>query len=267
LRQPECRQGIAKVFDEHFHSIPTPVDGIFWDFFSPNLWLDPDIEPTLEGEPDIDGDGIGHFEDEDEMEAFRESERSLVMDVTAVLGEDFLQVFNGRLGYYDSTFAALGDGLFYERLPQMFGEQDNMVRALDPEFPFSLWASRHWPRKRNGGPFIILANKAEIGFTDHRGEYYRLNLGDVNRVVALMMDCAVVYNTPRVWSYGWPEVELHLGQPLGPPVRDGQTMSRQFRHGQATLTLTTGEFPLPFAFEIVQNGEVVQALDPPYHFP
>jgi hypothetical protein len=267
LNQPGCRQGIVDVLTYHHANSDNPVDGIFWDYFCPKLMMNFPGRDSVLGEPDIDGDGIGHYEDEDEMEAFRAGQYALVRDVQAAMGEDFLMIFNGNLAHVDSNFAALGDGMFYERFPIMFGSGANVERALDHNRYNNLFAARRWPRQRNGGPYIILANNWSVGFCDHEGVFYRLNLADINRVVALMCDAAVVYAPHKQWTYGWPVVELRLGRALGPPIRDGRVMTRYFRNGRVTLTFTTGGHPLPFDFEIVQDGRVVQALDPPYHYP
>jgi hypothetical protein len=268
ITDPGCRQAIVNVIASFQASEPNKVDGVLWDYFPEQLYIVPAADQAMQGDPDLDGDGIGHWDDPDEMAAFRAGEAALVQDLRAALGNGFIQIFNGNLARVDSTFAALGDGILYERFPTVgFGSGANMANALDPNRFNNLFAARHWPRNDNGGPWLILANKWGTQFRDDQGDLIEYNLADINRVVALMTDCAVVYNPHGEWGYAWPEVELSLGEALGGVERDGQVMTRRFEHGSVTLTMTSGQFPLPFDFQIEQAGRIVQLLDPPYHIP
>jgi hypothetical protein len=268
ISQPGCRQAIIDVISYYQATETNKIDGVLWDYFPTQLFIVPAALENMVGEPDIDGDGISHYEDEDEREAFLAGQVALIEETRAALGEDFIQIFNGNRARTDSTFAALGDGILYERFPTVgFVGDEYMANALDPNQYNNLFAARNWPRAQNGGPWLILANKWSVGFVDDQGHYITYNLADINRVTALLTDCAVVYNPYGRWGYEWPQVELRLGPPLGGVVFEGQSITREFQRGRVTLTWTSRRHPLPFNFEIIQDGQVVQMLDLPRHLP
>jgi len=77
----------------------------------------------------------------------------------------------------------------------------------------------------------------------------------------------VVYHSDGGTTYGWPAVDVDLGAPLGPAVRDGRTLTRAFDRGRVTAVMESGAYPVPFDFTIEMDGEVVQSLDMPTAFP
>lgn len=263
-----CRRAMVDVVASFQRSSPNRVDGVFWDYFGPTLWISPMVEPTMAGEPDMDGNGIGHFDDPAEMAGFRAASSALIEQMRSELGEGFIQIVNGTRAATDSTFAALTDGMFYELFPtQNFHPGPDMRLALDPARYNNLFATRHWPRTRNGGPWLILSNPTPCYYYDDQYQRTLLDLDDINRVVALLTGATVSYSANGQMEYGWPAVELALGEPLGGVTWNGETISRQFARGSVTATFTSGSWPLPFDFEIVQDGVVVQALDYPHHIP
>ena len=94
-----------------------------------------------------------------------------------------------------------------------------------------------------------------------------LDLGDINRAVALLTDATAVYHSDGRHIYGWPEVDIRLGPALGGVTIDGPIYTREFERGRVTVTMTSGDPPFPFDYEIVQDGQVVQSLQFPSHFP
>jgi hypothetical protein len=266
--QQGCRDAMVQSLVQAQARGDNLLDGIFWDYFGKQLFICPEAWDRMEGQPDMDGDGIGHFEDDDEREAFRAGQVALIQEIRAAFGEQFIQVFNGGRAHTDSTFAALGDGMLYEDFPCIsFNGGPNMQLALDPERYNNLFAARNWPRTQNGGPWLIVVNKYRHWFYDDQGELYSLDLGDINRVVALMTDATVAYTEERRYRYGWPEVDIQLGQPITGVEFAGQTLTRQFEHGRVTLTFTSGNYPFPFDYEIEQAGRTIQSLQIPHHFP
>lgn len=268
ILEPECRRRLVDVVASFQESRANKVDGVFWDYFGPTLWISPMVAPTMEGDPDMDGNGIGHFDDPAEMAGFRAASTALLEQMQQELGAGFIQIVNGTRAATDSAFAALTDGMFYELFPtQNFHPGPDMRLALEPTRYNNLFAARHWPRTRNGGPWLILSNPTPCYYFDDQYQRTLLDLDDINRVVALLTGATVSYSSNGQMRYGWPAVDLALGEPLGGVTWDGETISRRFARGSVTATFTSGSFPLPFDFEIVQDGVVVQALDYPRHIP
>lgn len=268
ILNPACRAGMVETIRRFQEESGAEIDGVFWDYFLRHLWIEARCLATLEGEPDLDHDGVGHFDDPDEQLAFQDAQVALITELRAACGEDFIQVFNGTRAAIDSSFAALGDGMFYENFPrQTFGASGQVRNALDPARFNNLFAARNWPRTRNGGPWLILSNQEPVSYYDDQGELTPLVLGDINRAVALLTDATACYHDDGQIHYGWPTVPLDLGPALGGVAREGDTFTRAFARGSITVTLTSGSYPLPFNYEIVQDGVVVQALQYPRHVP
>ncbi|MFH1844953.1 MAG: putative glycoside hydrolase [bacterium] len=265
---PACRQALIETYTTEHLASSNRVDGFYWDYFSLTLWIPDVVRDYMDGEPDLDGDGIVHFDDEDELAAFQLAQELIIEGVRNRLGVNFIQIFNGSRAHRDSTFAALGDGMFYEHFPTLsFHGGPNMENALGLQQYNNLFTARTWPRSRNGGPWLILSAKSRYTYTDDQGERINLNLGDINRAVALLTDCTSIYHFDGKYIYGWPDVDLKLGKALGGVVFDDRTITRQFERGQVSITMTTGDPPIPFNYEIVQDDEVVQSLAYPTHFP
>ena len=267
LLDPECREIMVTTIAEYQQPSPQRFDGVFWDYFNHQIWISPAIRDQVHGEPDLDGDGIPMAEDADERAAYQAACSDLVVAVREAPGEDYIQVFNGQRAYSNSVFAALSDGLYYEIFPTLFFPAPKMQHAMDPEYPFSLWNSRRWPRTRNGGPYIVLGNIWRNFYVDDENHSTLLDLGDSYRAVALLLDTDAAWLSHGSHTYGWPEVEINLGPPLGPTQINGDTFTRQFLHGNIELIMDSGDYPDPFDYWIYVNGNLVQALYRPYHYP
>lgn len=267
ILDPACRDVFVSTFVEHHRRSANRFDGVFWDYFNNDLWIHPNVDAQVDGEPDMDGDGIPQAQDPDERVAYREACSAIVTAVRDSLGEDFIQIFNGQRAYGDVAFANLADGLYYELFPTLFFPDSDMAHALDPAYEHNLWNVRSRLRAVNGGPYIGFGNIWRNFFSDQNGLPTLLVLGDSYRAVALLTDCYSTWVSNGQHVYGWPEVEINLGPPLGPTEIAGNVYTRQFRYGSVKVTMTTGRYPNPFDYEIRVNGRVIQALDIPYHFP
>jgi hypothetical protein len=246
------------------------LDGVMWDYFNNALWVYDQI-PNVTGEPDMDGDGIAHLSDTDEMAAYRNAEVSLVSALRDSLGEGFIQVFNGQRAYSDSTFAGLADGLMYELFPTLGFPQPNMQNALNPSFLHNLYAIRGRLRDANGGPWVVMFNPWINRYNDQNNQVATIQTGNQFRVVAMLMGGYASWNTHDgstfSYTYGWPEVDVSLGEPIGPPVYDGNFIRREFQYGRVELEWTTGRYPSPFKYKIWALGQRIEELAIPFHFP
>jgi hypothetical protein len=266
ILEPACREAMIDVLEDHWEAHSNVVDGIYWDHFNTNLWV-MDSVPGRDGSLDLDGDGIAHLDDADEIQAYRDASTALIQEVRARLGDHVIQVTNGNRAALDSTFAGLVDGMFYENFPQVGFWGDNMRQALDPTAWNSLFNSRRWPRTQNGGPFIILSNKDRITISTAQGSRDYRN-ADFARPAALLTGTLVSYHSPAEQiDFGWPDVELDLGAPLAEASVNGGLLVRNFENGSVTVNMTSGDMPVPFNFTIIQNHELAQSFEFPAIFP
>ena len=266
---PRARQAMLAVFARYQESSTNKFDGMFWDYFNTSLWIAPTVT-DMTGDPDLDGDGVAHWDDDDELAAFQEAEISWILEVRASLGDDFIQIANGWRALQDESFAALVDGMFYEIFPDVgFSGSCDYGQALDASVANNLFTASTWPRRANGGPWLILSNKNwNTRFQDQDGNFRTLDLGDVNRAIALITDCyAVHYHSSGHRIVGIPEVEPDLGRPLGQVTIDGNVYHREFENGHVEVVVNEAGAPFPVSFEIVQDDSLLQQMDLPFMYP
>jgi len=266
---PECRRLMIETVMEFQASSLNKMDGVYWDYFNNWLWVYPELD--VQGEIDMDDDGIGHRSDQDEMIAFRAAQVSLVSALRDSLGEGFLQVFNGQRAYGDEAFANLADGVMYELFPTLFFPEPNLRTALDPEYENNLFNVRSWLRTQNGDPYVIMSNPQSLIYFDHNSQPTQILTGNQFRAVALLIDGYSCWNSHDgssfSYTYGWTDNDIAIGQPLGPPTYDGDFIRRDFQYGRVELELTSGIYPDPYDYRIWALGTLVEELSIPFHYP
>lgn len=264
---PACRAAMVGVIADHWYAHPNVIDGVFWDHFNTYLWV-PNVLPGVEGGMDLDGDGITHRDDEDEMLAYRQASASLICELRSALGDGVIQIANGGRAARDSVFAALVDGMMYENFPEVGFRQGNMRLVVDLAQSNNLFAARTWPRRDNGGPWLILSNKYRTFFYDSESQPVEYRQAEFSRVVAAITGCLVTYHSAdQSMSYGWPDVDFDLGYSADGIVFGSSCVERRFRNGIVRLEFSDDTGPFPFDFEITQGDEVVQMFAYPNHFP
>ena len=172
---PDCRRVMIETIKEMQDNSLNVVDGLYWDYFATHLWVPAGMD--IPGDPDMDGNGIGHWDDPAEMQAYRDAQIELISATRDSLGEGFVQFFNGLRAHADSTFAALGDGAYYEIYPTQFFPDPDMRNSLDPAYPYSLFHAGRWFRTVNGGPLYRSGQPLVLGlpgqqwrpYPDHHG--------------------------------------------------------------------------------------------------
>lgn len=263
MLDPGCREAMVQVLADHWTAHSNTLDGIFWDHFNLHLWTSSGV-PGLEGDLDLNGNGIAHRDDEPEMEAYRAASVALIQRTREVLGGQVIQITNGNRAAVDPEFAALVDGTMYERFPEVGFWGDRMRQALDPEFPHNLITARSWLRTQNGGPYVILSHTGSITHRNEDAEVVQIRRAEFNRAVALLTGTLVAYH-PYDGSthYGWPEIEVDLGVPLTGARFYNDTVTRDFERGSVTVDLSQSSDWLPFSFAIEQEGTIVQEFEIP----
>ncbi len=266
ILDPDCRAAMVSTYVDYYAQSVTKFDGIFWDYFPDAVWI-PDFV-GCEGEADMDEDGIPQQEDPDEMAAYDAAQEDFIALMRGAMGDTFPLVFNGVRAQRDSVFAALSDGINYEIFPTLRFPEPRTDAAMDVDLEYSLWHSTTWPRTQAGGPFILLEDIQRYNYVDHEGQITRLESGNIFRVIGLLID-----NIYPVWepagshAFGWPELPLSLGDPLGPTVINGDVYTRQYTYGDVWMEMKGGDWPDPFRYRITIDGEIVEELDRPYHHP
>jgi hypothetical protein len=262
----DCRAAIVDTYVNYDGQTATHFDGIFWDYFPDQVWI-PDFV-GCEGDADLDGDGIPQQNDADEQAAYDLAQEDLVNRMRNAMGSDFIMVFNGVRAQRDSLFAALADGINYELFPTLRFPEPKMASALDTDLYYSLWHTSTWPRTEAGGPYVLLENIQRYYYHDDNWWPQVLDSGDYFRVIGLLIDGVwPVWNAIGEHWWDWPENPVNLGDPLGPTVIDGDLFTRQFEYGEVRMEMGDGTWPDPFGYEIYVNGNLVEMLDVPYHYP
>lgn len=257
---PAARSAVLDVFEKYQKSSSNKFDGVFWDYFGPYLWIAPAVT-GMTGEPDMDRDGIPHMDDPDELARFNDAQFDWLREMQAAMGPEFLQIGNGARAARDSVFAAELDGIFYELFPNVgFGGGDTFRKALDLNVFNNLFAAHNWPRTSNGGPWLVLSHRYNVGSHQNEdGSWSTINPGNLLRAVALLTDCAsTFYDLSGTPVAGIPDMEIDFGRPLGDVEIAGNRYSRDFERGRVILEMGDGSYPFPFAYTLSQNGKTVE---------
>ena len=205
---------------------PRAIDGVMHDYMSPSPWLYPDgpVEGTT-ADVDLDGDGVGATEDEDDRRIWADWQKELLRELQSRFGEGFVQVANGALGIRDEEAGSLMSGILYQHFPRTpwgYTDLEGLEMAIDHA------QNRLTPRR--GRVWSVL--DAETG----------RSAGDVEfrRVTSLLTDLPYVWRLSQ-WRefYGREDLDLDLGAPLGSATRErlpdgGVRYQREFENGLVT---------------------------------
>jgi hypothetical protein len=228
---PEARAAVIEVSTRP--EFLGPVDWFFLDFFSvplPDLKLhqSPVYRELEHGDLDLDGDGVGHWDDADEQRALREAFIDYVGELRAALPQrtgGFLLIPNGGLAVVDDELAALVDGIYLEGFPMwIFGSPGaDFAAALDPGRDPSLW-SLTGPRYREGYGVVMIEDRYGSGRFGH--------------VAALFDGCVEVQRQRAADPVCDATRALRwLGQPEGPAERTVTGVTRSFSGGEVFVEI------------------------------
>jgi hypothetical protein len=116
-----------------------------------------------------------------------------------------------------------------------------------------------------------MSNVWQNYYFDHEFETQLLSTGDVHRAVALVVDGIAAWNehdgSTFSYSYGWPDVEVCIGEPTGPARFEGEFIRRDFQYGKVEIEWKAGDYPDPFNYRIWALGQLVEELSIPFHHP
>jgi hypothetical protein len=215
--------GIVDLLWEHVQAHPGQVDGIMHDYFMYQPYINPSLE-SVEGEIDLDGNGILVGQDAAERAMFLQWQKDYAAAMRNRFGPDFIQIANGRVPQEDAELAATLNGIFYEMFPNMcWGISDReglrtLLRNLEPG----------WLTETQGRTWSIVTNAA----VEYNNFFCALT--------SLLSGC--FYADLRDWSVfdGW-SIDLHPGVPVSDLIIEGKpdsfmTFRREFTRGEARMT-------------------------------
>lgn len=155
---PEARAALIAELNRYVRA--TGLDWALLDYCSVVI---PDHRqgwPGVEGDLDLDGDGIGYWDDKNEQALAAASWSRYLEEMRAVLPEGFILIPNGDLALRRDSFAKLVDGCYIENFPHwFFGSQaPNYQNALDKNYPTSLHHLTTPQRWYRDPGFVMLGN-------------------------------------------------------------------------------------------------------------
>lgn len=218
---------ITKIVDlvERYQTGDFPqIDGIMHDYFMYSVYVNPDCRPAVEGEPDLDGDGIPCSEDEDEKDLLLLWQKEYLRELRARFGDDFIMIGNGRPPQEDPELAGFLNGIFYETFPNgpwYWTDRKGFLRLLDNQREGYLAPAK-------GRTWSILSND--------RIEYNNLFC----LVSSLLAGCLYTELHGSCTFTGW-TLNVEAGNPAGEISVEGNvdsllTASRLFSFGEARIS-------------------------------
>ena len=201
-----------------------PIDGIMHDYFMYSVYVNPDCRPAVEGEPDLDGDGIPCGEDQNERDLLLLWQKEYLRELRTRFGDDFIMIGNGRPPQEDAELAGLLNGIFYEAFPNgpwCWTDRKGFLRLLDNQRDGYLAPAK-------GRTWSILSND--------RVEYNNFFC----LVSSLIAGCLYTELHGSCTFTGW-TLSVNAGDPAGEISIEGNidsllTFSRPFRHGEARIS-------------------------------
>ncbi len=221
----ELLTGIVDLLEEYTGNWPEAVDGVMHDYFMYRPYVSP-YNDNVEGDVDLDGDGIPTGEDEDELAVFLRWQKDYAAAIRSRLGADFIQIANGRVPQEDDELAGYLNGIFYELFP-------NMCWGVTDRTGFEKLLANQadgWLAKAHGRTWSILTNNTI--------EYN-------NRFCMLSSLLAGCFYTELIGDFtfrGW-TIDIDAGTALSGLTIEGKadsilTYKRSFSEGEALISFS-----------------------------
>lgn len=217
-------EDIVGLYEQYQEATGNAIDGVLHDYFTDYLYINWTLEGIVEGEADLDDDGIPYHDDPDEKAQLVAWQKAYVRAFDDRFGPDFLQVANGHLPQTDAELAGLLNGIYYEVFP------NNRTGLSDRQGLELLIANcaRGWLRPAGGRTWSIVTND-EIA----QNNWFCL-------IASMIAGCCYTEHYEQAAFTGW-EYEIDCGVPLGPAVSergaDGYlAWRRAFEGGEARIS-------------------------------
>ncbi|HSG27304.1 MAG TPA: hypothetical protein VLA34_02400, partial [Candidatus Krumholzibacterium sp.] len=110
---------LIDLLEEYNDDRPGAIDGIMHDYFMYRPYIGFGMEDVVTGDIDLDGNGVVVTEDLQEREMFLQWQIDFAAGIRRRLGDDFIQIGNGRVPQENEQLASVINGIFYEVFPNM----------------------------------------------------------------------------------------------------------------------------------------------------
>jgi hypothetical protein len=203
------------------------LDGIMHDYFMEQPYVNPELSGVVEGDIDLDGDGIPIGDDPGERAEFLRWQIEYAALIRDRLGPDFIQVGNGRVPQDNAELAGNINGIFYELYP-------NMCWSITDRAGFQKLLANQadgWLAKAFGRTWSIVTNDA-IEYNN----YFCM-------ISSLLTGCMYTELYGNASFTGW-ELELDPGLPVSELIVEGRpdsvmTYRRFFSNGEARISFAS----------------------------
>ncbi|MBN1885406.1 MAG: hypothetical protein JW876_07785 [Candidatus Krumholzibacteriota bacterium] len=215
---------IVSLYERYQQATGYVLDGVFHDYFTDYLYVNWMLEETVEGDPDLDDDGVPFADDPDEQALLVAWQKEYVRAFDERFGSSFLQVANGHLPQVDAELAGMLNGIYYEAFPNNrsgFTDCEGLERLVEN-------CAEGWLRPVGGRTWSITTND-EL----EQNNWFCL-------VASLIAGCCYTEHYEGSVFTGW-QLAVDCGLPLGPAAREGRpdsilTWRRLFERGEARIS-------------------------------
>lgn len=203
------------------------LDGVVYDYLMQSLYINYAIRDIVEGEPDLDSDGIPFIDDPEEAAYLIQWQKEYINEFRIRFGDDFILVANGHLPQDDAEIAGMLNGLFFEAFPnnlRSYTDREGLLRLLQ-------FQEEGYLRKARGRTWTILTN---------------VDGGQNNLfccIASMIAGCfyAELHGTSAFT--GW-TLDINAGKPRSEYTMEGDvdgvlTVRRAFSHGEARISFIT----------------------------
>ncbi len=203
------------------------LDGIMHDYFMYKPYINYQLEGQVEGEVDLDGNGIAIGDDPAERSMFLEWQIRYAGEIRSRFGPDFIQVGNGRVPQENAELAGFLNGIYYEYFPNMC-----------------------WSITDREGMRILVANQEEGYLDEAFGRTWSILTNeavDYNNyfclITSMLAGCLYTELHDGVVFSGW-QIDLQPGTPRSGLMIEGSpdsvmTYRRAFSRGEARISFAS----------------------------
>ncbi len=219
----ELLTGIVDMLEAYVDDWPGSIDGVMHDYFMYEPYISP-YNDNVEGDVDLDGNGIPIGDDEEERAVFLRWQKDYAAAIRSRLGPDFIQIANGRVPQEDAELAGYLNGVFYELFPNMcwsVTDRTGFEKLLENQAP-------GWLTESQGRTWSILTNNV----IEYNNMFCMLS--------SLLAGCFYTELTDDFTFRGW-AIDIEAGSALSGLTKEGKsdsisTYRRSFSNGEALIS-------------------------------
>ena len=241
--QPDTGHVVALVdlIERYRNERKSSLDGILHDYFMYRPYINHALADAVEGEIDLDGNGILIGEDAAERDLFLQWQLDYAQEIRDRFGPDFIQVGNGRVPQENEELSGILNGIYYEFFPNMcwgITDRDGLQKLLENQ-------EEGYLSEAFGRTWSILTNDA-IEYNN----YFCL-------ISSMLAGCLYTEFHGKCTFTEWSH-DLSPGKPVSDLVVEGNpdsvmTFSRNFTRGKARISFAAYGGRIETGF--LENGD------------